>query len=66
MRLEELAREYRESGLLCRQRAAEVELALEEPMTETQRLRQRRRLAQLRTMARDAIAIANYLSRYYT
>lgn len=66
MTLEELSREYRDSGEAVRRRACRLEARLSDPdLTETQRLELRRRVNILRTMARDTIATARYLHRYY-
>ncbi len=66
MTLKELSAEYRQSGAACRARAAELRRRLEEErMGETQRLRLRRRVCVLASMARDAAATANYLEHYY-
>ena len=66
MDLTELASLYRESGDKCRSRLAELEEKLEsQPMSNTERLRLRREICLLSGMARDAIAISNYLENYY-
>jgi hypothetical protein len=66
MNLSELAREYRATGLLCREKAAQLRRELEaEDMAEMERLRARCRLCMVESMARDAIATGNYLANYY-
>ena len=67
--MKQLAGEYRESGALCRCRAAALERELRHRQhtginaMETMRLR--RRIGMLRSMARDCAAISAYLGRYY-
>ena len=66
MKLMELSEQYRESGLACRKRAAELRAQLgDEDMGETLRIRLLRRISILESMARDALATANYLKNYY-
>ena len=68
--MKRLAQEYRQSGELCRERAA----ALERELRQRQRdatvggmeiMRYRRRIATLRSMWRDCCATAAYLDHYY-
>lgn len=66
MTLNELSAQYRQSGEACRIRMRELETKLEtEPMGETERLRLRRRIYIVGTMAQDAIATSRYLECYY-
>lgn len=66
MDLKELAVLYRESGNKCRVRLLELEEYLETgAMSKTERLRLRREVCILGGMARDVIAISNYLENYY-
>ena len=66
MELKELAREYRVTGEMCREKAALLRRELEtSEMGETERMRARERLYMVETMARDAIATSNYLATYY-
>lgn len=66
MTLLQLSSEYRKSGELCRRRQEELSLKLErEELCETDRLRLRRRIYILGTMARDSIATSRYLENYY-
>ncbi len=66
MTLTELSHEYRESGLLCRERMKELNQKLEtEKLGSTEQMRIRRRIATLSTMARDTIATSKYLENYY-
>lgn len=66
MRIEQLSQEYRASGEACRRRAQELtEALMSEKMCEMERLRLRRRICMLNTMARDAIATSKYLENYY-
>ncbi|MGI6028236.1 MAG: hypothetical protein ACOX81_02340 [Candidatus Heteroscillospira sp.] len=68
--MELLACEYRESGELCRSRAAELERGLRHRLKEHRisaldTMRLRRRIGALRSMARDCAATAAYLEHYY-
>lgn len=66
MTVAELSGEYRESGELCRMRVQELEAKLKkEKLCETEKLRLRRKIYMLSTMARDAIATSRYLENYY-
>ena len=66
MMLSQLSVQYRESAQLCRDRAHELEPRLgDKSMCEVDRLRLRRRILTLMTMARDAMAISRYLENYY-
>lgn len=66
MELTELGREYRATGELCREKAAQLRRELEtEELGEMERLRARCRLCMVESMARDAIATGNYLANYY-
>ncbi len=66
MTLIQLSIEYRKSGELCRERQNELMRRLEsEEMCEMERLRLRRRIYMLGSMARDSIATSRYLERYY-
>lgn len=66
MTLQELSKEYRQSGELVRRRVQALEIQLSAPgMTETQRINLRRRISALSAMARDTIATSRYLARYY-
>jgi len=70
MSMETLAYEYRESGGLCRDRALELENSLRTrqrrgAITALETMRLRRRIAALRSMARDCAATAAYLEHYY-
>lgn len=67
MTLQELSKEYRQSGEMVRRRVRTLEARLSAPgMTETQRIELRRRLCLLRVMARDTIAMSRYLAQYYS
>lgn len=66
MTVAELSGEYRKSGELCRVRAQELDAKLKkEKMCEMDKLRLRRKIHMLSTMARDAIATSRYLENYY-
>lgn len=66
MTLIQLSIEYRKSGELCRERQNELMRRLEsEEMCEMDKLRLRRRIYILGSMARDSIATSRYLERYY-
>lgn len=66
MKISELSAEYRDSAMLCRGRIKELNLKLDgEPMCEIDRLRLRRRIAILKSMMRDTIAVSRYLENYY-
>ncbi|MCI9467675.1 MAG: hypothetical protein HFG45_00025 [Oscillospiraceae bacterium] len=66
MTLQELSKEYRQSGEMVRRRVRTLETCLSVPgMTETQRIELQRRLCLLRVMARDTIAMSRYLAQYY-
>jgi hypothetical protein len=66
MELKKMAAVYRESGEKCHRRLSELEVMLaSRPMCNTERLRLRREICLLACMARDAIAISNYLENYY-
>ena len=66
MDLKELAREYRATGEMCREKALLLRRRLESGgMSDTERLRARARLCMVESMARDAIATSNYLANYY-
>ena len=66
MDLKTMAVEYAAGGQACRKRAEELRqrLCLEGP-GEMEKLRLRRRIQILTTMARDSIATSRYLERYY-
>ena len=66
MRLCELAKQYHNSGSLCRERARALRRTMAEtPMSESDRLVLRRRCAILEDMAREAGCTARYLENYY-
>lgn len=66
MTLKELANQYRQSGEAVRRRARELETQLSRPgLTKNEKLDLRRRIGMLNAMARDTIATARYLERYY-
>lgn len=66
MDLEELSREYRRTGEMCRAALFRLrEQEAREELSETERLRLRRRICVVAGMARDALALSNYLARYY-
>ena len=65
MTLYELSLEYEQSAALLRQRISELERAMREAGDEPARARLDRRLRPLRSMYRDARAVARYLSGYY-
>ncbi|MEG1789962.1 MAG: hypothetical protein RR230_04815 [Oscillospiraceae bacterium] len=66
MNLKELAEEYIATGELCRNRAEELRRLLSgEALGETERLRLRRKICVINGMARDAVAVGNYLDHYY-
>jgi len=65
MTLQELSREYRESGEAVGRRARELEKRLSAGgLTQTEALELRRRIRLLSAMARDTIATSRYLRRY--
>lgn len=65
--LTELSQSYAASGRACRERARALRRQLREQkqMCEVDRLRLRRRIQILLTMANDCSATARYLARYY-
>ena len=64
--LQHLSEEYIQSGEICRGRAEELRLRLrEERLCEMDRLRLRRRIQILMTMARECRTTGRYLARYY-
>ena len=66
MDLKTMALEYAAGGQACRKRAEELRRRLsQEESGEMEKLRLRRRIQILTTMARDSIAISRYLERYY-
>ena len=66
MTLREKSSEYRESGELCRGRLEELNRRIDgEEMSETERLRLRRKAYVLETMLRETIATSRYLENYY-
>lgn len=66
MTLKELGNQYRQSGEAVRKRARELETQLARPgMSKNERLELRWRIGMLNAMARDTIATARYLERYY-
>ena len=66
MNLKELAMQYRSNGEACRIRAEQLtQLLKTEKLGEMERMRLRRRICILNTMARDAIATSKYLENYY-
>ena len=66
MELKQLGREYEHSARLCRERAAELRLALEgEKQTQSEYIALHRRITMLETMARQAAATGRYLLNYY-
>ncbi len=66
MDLKELAAMYRDSGEKCREHLTILEERLaSQPMSNTERLKLRREICLLAGMARDTIAISNYLENYY-
>lgn len=66
MTLNELSKQYRESGELCRRRALELtDFMRSTNQPESQKLVLQRRISVITTMARDAIATSNMLARYY-
>ncbi len=66
MTLTQLSSEYRKSGELCRQRQEELSRRLEqEKLCKMEKLRLRRRIYILGTMARESIATSRYLENYY-
>lgn len=66
MELKQLGREYEHSARLCRERTAELRLALEgETQTQSEYIALHRRITMLETMARQAAATGRYLLNYY-
>ena len=65
MTLYELALEYEQSAALLRERISELERAMKDADDEPRRVQLDRRLRPLRSMYRDARAVARYLSGYY-
>ena len=66
MDLKTMAREYAAGGQACRKRAEELRHRLkQEENPEMEKLRLRRRIQILTTMARDSVATSRYLERYY-
>ncbi|MGI5935746.1 MAG: hypothetical protein ACOX7I_02915 [Oscillospiraceae bacterium] len=66
MNLDMLSKEYRECGEKCRAKLKELEREMASGgLTESQRLVLRRKLTILADMARETIAISNYLKHYY-
>ena len=65
MTLHELALEYEQTAAVLRGRISELERALKETDSELRRVQLDRRLRPLRSMYRDARAVARYLSGYY-
>ena len=64
MTLYELSLEYEQSAAMLRQRISELERAQKEAGDELRKARLDRRLRPLRSMYRDARAVARYLSDY--
>ena len=65
MDLLNLSVQYRDSGEKIRVRVRQLQAEVDKPMSETERLALRRRIVILSSMARETIAISNYLQRYY-
>ena len=66
MTLNQLAKTYEDSSALLKQRCAELRgRLLQENLSETEKLRLRRRIAVLSDMAREAGSLARYLDDYY-
>ncbi len=70
MQLDTLARQYRNSGKLCKERALELDRSLRLKIKNgeigaTITVREKRRIAILRSMARECFATASYLESYY-
>ena len=66
MNLNELSEQYRAGGEACRLRAAQLtEVLKTEKLPEMERMRLRRRICILMTMARESAATAKYLKNYY-
>ena len=65
MTLYELSLEYEQTAAILRQRISELERAQKEVGDELSRARLDRRLRPLRSMYRDARAVARYLNDYY-
>ncbi|HHU21907.1 MAG TPA: hypothetical protein GXZ52_00570 [Clostridiales bacterium] len=66
MNLDMLSKEYRECGEKCRAKLKQLEQEIvSDKLTESQRLILRRKLTILSDMARETIAISNYLKHYY-
>ena len=65
MTLYELSLEYEQTAAMLRERISELERALKEAGDESRRAQLDRRLRPLRSMYRDARAVARYLSGYY-
>lgn len=66
MNLDMLSKEYRECGEKCRAKLKELEREMASGgLTESQRLILRRKLTILADMARETLAISNYLKHYY-
>lgn len=66
MDLKTMALEYAAGGQACRKRAEELRQCLnQEALGEMEKLRLRRRVQILVTMARDSIATSRYLEHYY-
>ena len=65
MTLYELSLEYEQTAAILRQRISELERAQKEAGDELRRVQLDRRLRPLRSMYRDARAVARYLNDYY-
>ena len=65
MTLYELSLEYEQTAALLHERISELERAMKEAGDEPRRAQLDRRLRPLRSMYRDARAVARYLSSYY-
>lgn len=66
MNLQELSKEYRQSGEVCYDRVKELKKKLSNcTESETVKLQLRREITILTSMARDCVATSNYLANYY-
>lgn len=66
MTLREMSSEYRESGELCRGRLEQLNRQIASgDMSETEKLRLRRKAYVLESMLRETIATSRYLENYY-
>lgn len=66
MNLEELSRQYRDSGAACRARAKELKHELRTArLNENGKYALRTRIIHLEDMAASATSTANFLARYY-